>query len=79
MKEENLIRSVFKNEITWIIVVITVFYGFIKTVVLPLEKLEIQITQVQVDISNVKTYDARITKNADDIIVLQEELKQFEK
>ena len=46
-KEENVVRSVLKSEITWFVFLIAGVMGFVSSVILPLQRIQIQITQIQ--------------------------------
>ncbi len=50
--EQNLIKSILRNEITWIITFVGITIGFFNTVVLPLNEMRIQLSQIQSDISH---------------------------
>lgn len=58
MNEDNTIRKILRNEITWVVFTFGFLWGVVNTVVLPLQKLQIQLAQVQVDLtSQNKKYD----------------------
>lgn len=50
MMERNTVQKIMRSEITWAIFIIGFLWGFVTTVVLPLQKLQIQVAQVQVDL-----------------------------
>lgn len=77
MKEQNIVRTVLKNEITWIVMIVATIWGCVQTVILPIQSLQFQITQLQVAISEIKTYDTRITQNSNDILVLKQVTKNL--
>lgn len=53
------IQKAFRNEFVWIGMILTFLWFFVTTVVLPLQKLQIQVTQIQTDLtSQNKKYDA---------------------
>lgn len=55
--ERNAFQKMLRNEVTWVIFVIVSFWGFVTTVVLPLQKLQIQVAQIQTDLNKQgKTY-----------------------
>lgn len=58
-KEENIVRKILKNEITWIISIVIAVYGLITTVILPINNL-------QNDVSNVKTITLEIKQSVKD-------------
>jgi hypothetical protein len=47
IRNQNAVRAVLRNEITWILFIFGLIWGAIATVILPLQKLQIQVTQVQ--------------------------------
>lgn len=46
-KNENIIRTVMKNEITWMVFLVGCIWGVVSTIVLPLQKLQIQSASIQ--------------------------------
>lgn len=69
--EQNAIQKILRSEITWSITLIAFLWGVVTTVVLPLQKLQIQIAQVQLDLTaQNKRYDTLsnlVTKNLTDV------------
>lgn len=64
MSEENSIRKVLRSEITVVIAIGLFLWGMVTTVVLPLQKLQIQVSQIQLDITTTnKKYDDLSKKN----------------
>lgn len=59
-KEENAIRAVLRNEITWIVFIVGAIWGMVAGVVLPLQKLQLQVAQIQMDIADFKTTNTQI-------------------
>lgn len=58
MKEEGSFRKILRSEVTWALFIIGIIWGCVQTVVLPLQKLQIQVSQIQLDIArNNKNYD----------------------
>lgn len=58
MKEELTIKKIMQNEFAQIVFFGSIFWGIITTVVLPLQRLQIQVAQVQLDLSaQNKKYD----------------------
>lgn len=56
--EQTAIQKVLRNEITWVIMTGAFLWGVVTTVVLPLQKLQIQLAQVQLDLTTQnKKYD----------------------
>ena len=50
-ENSNAVRTILRSEITWLISFIALIMGFVSTVVLPLQSLQIQLTEVQTDIT----------------------------
>jgi hypothetical protein len=46
----GIMRGLLKSEITWVFFIVAAIMGFVSSVVLPIQKLQIQITQIQVDL-----------------------------
>lgn len=76
-KQENLIRKVLMNEFTWIALIAGFIITCFTKVILPINTMQIQLASIQSTINDLKSYDARITQNANDIIVLQQEYKSL--
>ncbi len=76
--QENIIRTVLKSEVTWIIGILTFVATFVTGVIIPINTMQIQLASIQGDIVTLKSFDNRITANANDIIVLQQEIKNLQ-
>ena len=74
-QEENIVRKVLKNEITWVISIATFIIAFFTQVIIPINTIQLQLVSIQSDITTIKGYDTRITQNSNDIIVLKEQIK----
>jgi hypothetical protein len=78
MPEENVIRKVLKNEITWIFFIGSFIVAFFTQVVIPINNMQIQLATIQnqiVDYGNQnRDINDRITKNSNDLIRLKEKL-----
>lgn len=65
-KNQNAVRSVLRSEITWLISFIFCIMGFVTSVVMPLQKLQIQLAQIQSDLvinkSSYSQLEARLNK-----------------
>jgi hypothetical protein len=46
-KEISILRNLFRNELTWVVSIIVVVWAFVATVVLPLNRLQVQVEQIQ--------------------------------
>lgn len=49
--QQNIIRSILRSEVTWVITFVGITIGFFNTVVLPLNAMRIQLSQIQSDLS----------------------------
>ena len=54
MNKENIIRQILRNEVTWVITFVSITIGFFNMVVIPLNKVQIQLTQIQTDLADTK-------------------------
>ena len=52
---ESFIRRALRNEVTWVVTIALGVIGFYKTVVLPINNMQIQIAQVQQQLTNEQT------------------------
>ena len=77
-QETNLIRSVLKSEITWLILIITGIMSFVSAVVLPIQHIQLQIEDVQLAIQNIQTTEKstsnQTTQNTLDIQLLKQKI-----
>lgn len=48
--EIGTVRSILRSELTWTVFVIAAIWGFVTSVVLPLQRLQIQLSQIQSDL-----------------------------
>lgn len=46
-KEQNLFQQFFRNELTWLGMIIIAIWAFVQTVVIPINNLQIQLAQIQ--------------------------------
>lgn len=61
MKEESMFRTLLKNEVTWVVMIIAAVLGVVRTVIIPLNNMQIQLTQIQLDIAQSKS-DFRLSE-----------------
>jgi len=48
MEQEKItIRKIMQNEFTWIVMIIASVMGFVSQVILPIQSMQIQLTQIQ--------------------------------
>lgn len=45
--EQNILRSILRSEVTWVISIVVVVWSFVTTVVLPIQKLQINVENIQ--------------------------------
>ena len=60
VREVGVVRSVLRSELTWVVFLVAGIWGFVTTVVLPLQQLQIQLTQIQVEITTGVDKDANL-------------------
>lgn len=79
MKEENIIRQILKNEITWIFAIIGCGWTFVTTVILPLNTIQQQLVQIQQNQASNINFQKQIQLTTNDfnsrISVLEAEIK----
>lgn len=79
MKQESVIRNILKSEITWGVFLIAALWGVVQTVILPLQSMQINLAQIQRDITEMRTnassFDQRINNLSDRVIVLEQKNK----
>ncbi len=77
---QGTFRTLLKNEITWMVMIVIGVMGFVKTVVIPLSNVQITITQIQQSLANsandYKALDGRVTQNSNDIIKIQTQISK---
>lgn len=50
MQEQNAIRTVLRSEVTWLLTFVGCIMGFVTTVIMPLQRVQIQLAQIQTDL-----------------------------
>ncbi len=63
VEESNAVRTILRSEITWLVSFIALIMGFVSTVVLPLQSLQIQLTAVQAQLADSHLYDEEHEKD----------------
>lgn len=82
MKDQNTLRAMLKSEITWAVMFVMAVASFYRTVVIPINNLQIAVATLQQTLTDNNTrtaaslasLDARTTQNSNDIIKLQSTL-----
>lgn len=72
--KENVLKKLFRNEVTWIIIITSLVWGAVQTVVLPIQSLQIQAAQTSKDIAEIKLGQSDIPQMKTDIQVLNTKL-----
>jgi len=49
-KQQNAVRTVLRSEITWLVSFVLFIMGFVTTVIMPLQKVQLQLAQIQIDV-----------------------------
>lgn len=70
-EKENIIRTVLKSEITWAVFMIAGVMGFVSTVVLPIQQLQNDVSQIRIDLISLEDLGSRLTSVEKEIIKLQ--------
>ncbi len=80
-KEESIVRTIMKNDFVLLGGIIAAVMGFVVQVVLPLQRISIQLAQIQVDIVQTKIdYQAAMTEHislGNRITVIETEIRPF--
>lgn len=79
MPQENILRKILRDEITWLVFFLTAVYAFISQIIIPMNTIQIQLAALSIQLQEIKSYnasnDARITQNSNDILVLKQLIK----
>lgn len=59
-QEIGIMRQLLRNEVTWTIFIIGILWGAVAGVVLPIQKIQIQIAQIQEQMTSDKTWKVQI-------------------
>ena len=57
---QSTVRSILRNEITWLFFIVSAIFGSVTTVILPLQKLQLQTEQIQVDIAQINVNNQKV-------------------
>lgn len=49
-QQQNVVRTVLRSEITWLVSFVLFIMGFVTTVIMPLQKVQLQLAQIQIDV-----------------------------
>lgn len=52
--KDNVFRAILRNELTWLFFIIAGVMGFVAQVILPLQRMSLQLTQIQIDLADTK-------------------------
>lgn len=73
-QETNMIQQIMQNYITWVFMFIGGIWAFVVQIILPINTIQNQLVTIQSQLVTIQGYDKRITKNASDILVIQQDL-----
>ena len=80
-KEENIVRKILKNEITWVFFLLTGGWVIVSTIILPINTIQTQLAQIQTNISDSKTNVIQLQTEYNDldnrVSVLEQEVKNL--
>ena len=76
-REQNAVRAVLRNEITWIIFIIGLIRGAVQGIILPIQALQLGQSQIQVQIADIKNQEANLPQIQQDHAVMKQELQQL--
>lgn len=74
-----MFQTFFRNELTWFGMVIFAFWGVITSIVLPLQKLQIQMAQIQTQLKGVDTLNTQVQQISTKQQVDEEVISQLKK
>ena len=57
---DNLVRAILKNEITWLFMIVGGVMAFVTMVILPIQRIQSQLVFIQVSIEDNKSLNERI-------------------
>lgn len=77
--EDTIVKKVLQSEITWLIILVSAIMAFVYNVIIPLNTMQFQLIQIQNDIASIKSYDARIIANSNDILILKQKVNELER
>lgn len=76
-------RDLLKNEVTWVILVATLVLGFVKTVVLPIQDVQLTVTQIKVELVKMQTQSDDLNRRMNTLeqqgVSREERLRALEK
>lgn len=49
--EQNILRTILRSEVTWVISIVVVVWSFVTTVVLPIQKLQINVEDIKLQLA----------------------------
>jgi hypothetical protein len=76
-RNQNAVRAVLRNELTWILFILGSAWGIVVGVVLPIQSMQIQLAQVQSQILEIKNTQADIPQIKTDHAVMNTEIDQL--
>ena len=77
-QEENAVRAVLRNEITWIFFIICSIWGAVVWIILPIQALQIKQDQLTESISEIQTGQADIPQIMQDHAVMKQEITEIQ-
>lgn len=60
-KQENIVRTVLKNEVTWILGILVAGWGVVTQIILPISVIQTQLAQIQQNQQDGKKFQQQIT------------------
>lgn len=52
---DNIVRSILRSEITWVVFLVGGIMAFVSTVILPLQKIQIDVANIQTTLNDSRT------------------------
>ena len=79
-KEENIFRVILRSEITWVFFLVGAVWAMVVTIIIPINNIQNNQATMQTNFAELKVslnnFDNRITDNSNNILILQQEIKQ---
>lgn len=81
METETIIQKVLHNDYAQVVSIVVVVWYCFNSVILPIANTNFQLAEIKSTLEDIKTingnFDARITTNANDILVIKEKLSKY--
>jgi hypothetical protein len=69
--KQSIVRTILRHELTWIIMVLSFGWAFVSQVILPIQKLSLDLASVRAEV-------AKITNDHDDVVRIKTDVQNIE-